>query len=185
MSLEQESISKIAQPLPLAKIAIVGMDAVFGECNGLDAFERSIYEGKQHFIPLPPKRWHGIEEQENLLKEYGLADGKAPIGAYITDFEIDTLAYKIPPNELEKLNPQQLLLLKVADRALKDANIPEGENVAVIIAAETEFSVHQLQQRWNFSWQIKDGLERCKHCFTSRQNCSTRNSLSKIVFTIK
>ncbi|MBE9033940.1 PfaB family protein [aff. Roholtiella sp. LEGE 12411] len=157
MSLEQESIS-ITQPVPLAKIAIVGMDAFFGECNGLDAFERSIYEGKQHFISLPPKRWYGIEEKEDLLKEYGLADGKAPLGAYITDFEIDYLAYKIPPNELEKLNPQQLLLLKVTHRALKDANIPEGGNVAVIIAAETEFSVHQLQQRWNLSWQIKDGL---------------------------
>jgi acyl transferase domain-containing protein len=112
-----------------AKIAIVGMDAIFGECNGLDAFERSIYDGKQHFIPLPSKRWYGIDEQENLLKEYGLPEGKAPLGAYITDFEVDTLAYKIPPNEVEKLNPQQLLLLKVADRALKDAKIPEGGNV--------------------------------------------------------
>jgi PfaB family protein len=140
------------------KIAIVGMDAFFGECKDLDAFERSIYDGKQHFIPLPPQRWHGIEEQKDLLQKYGLADGKAPIGAYIQDFDIDTLAYKIPPNEVEKLNPQQLLLLKVADRALKDANIPKGGNVAVIIAAETELSVHQLQQRWNLSWQIKDGL---------------------------
>ncbi|MBH8564533.1 type I polyketide synthase [Nostoc sp. CENA67] len=140
------------------RIAIVGMDAFFGECNGLDAFERSIYDGKQHFISLPPKRWYGIEAQKDLLKEYGLAEGKAPIGAYITDFDIDTLGYKIPPNEVEKLNPQQLLLLKVADRALKDAKIPEGGNVAVIIAAETELSVHQLQQRWDLSWQIKDGL---------------------------
>ncbi|MBW4641490.1 MAG: type I polyketide synthase [Goleter apudmare HA4340-LM2] len=148
----------LEQDLQSAKIAIVGMDAFFGECKGLDAFERSIYDGKQHFIPLPPKRWHGIETQENILKEYNLPDGKAPTGAYITDFEIDTLAYKIPPNEVKKLNPQQLLLLTVADRALKDAKIPEGGNVAVIIAAETEMSVHQLQQRWDLSWQIKDGL---------------------------
>lgn len=141
-----------------SKIAIVGMDAFFGECHDLDAFERSIYDGKQHFIPLPSKRWHGIDEQKNLLQEYGLAEGKAPQGAYVQDFDIDTLAYKIPPNEVEKLNPQQLLMLKVADRALKDAGITEGGNVAVIIAAEAEFSVHQLQQRWNLSWQIKDGL---------------------------
>lgn len=148
----------LEQQLQSTKIAIIGMDAFFGECKSLDAFERSIYDGKQHFIPLPPKRWHGIEAQENILKEYNLPDNKPPLGAYITDFEIDTLAYKIPPNEIEKLNPQQLLLLKVADRALKDAKIPEGGNVAVIIAAETESSVHQLQQRWDLSWQIKDGL---------------------------
>ncbi|MGM3307904.1 PfaB family protein [Anabaena sp. WFMT] len=141
-----------------AKMAIVGMDAFFGECGDLDAFESSIYDGKQHFIPLPEKRWHGINEQEKLLQKYGLEAGKAPQGAYISDFEVDTLAYKIPPNEVEKINPQQLLLLKVCDRALKDAKISPGANVAVIIAADTELSVHQLQQRWNSSWQLKDGL---------------------------
>ncbi|MEH2372960.1 PfaB family protein [Nostoc sp.] len=145
-------------PVPPVKVAIVGMDAFFGNCNGLDAFERSIYDGTQHFTSLPPQRWHGIENQENVLKEYGLADGKAPVGAYIKDFEIDTLSCKIPPNEIEKLNPQQLLLLKVSDRAVKDAKLQEGGNVAVIVAAETEFSVHQLQQRWNLSWQVKDAL---------------------------
>ncbi len=146
------------EPLHPEKIAIVGMDAFFGGCDGLDAFERSIYEGRQHFIPLPPNRWHGVEKQEYLLKKYGLADGKAPLGAYITDFEIDTVSSKIPPNEIEKLNQQQLLLLKVAERALKDAGIKEGANVAVLIATETEFSAHHLQQRWNLDWQIKEGL---------------------------
>ena len=152
-----ESVESIP-PVPPSKVAIVGMDAFFGNCNGLDAFERSIYDGTQHFTSLPPQRWHGIENQESILKEYGLADGKAPVGAYIKDFEIDTLSCKIPPNEIEKLNPQQLLLLKVSDRAVKDAKLQEGGNVAVIVAAETEFSVHQLQQRWNLSWQVKDGL---------------------------
>lgn len=141
-----------------AKMAIVGMDAFFGECRELDAFESSIYDGKQHFIPLPEQRWHGINEQETLLREYGLEAGKVPPGAYIDNFEVDTLAYKIPPNEVEKINSQQLLLLRVADHALKDAGISPNSNVAVIIAADTELSVHQLQQRWNSSWQLKDGL---------------------------
>ncbi len=147
-----------SSPLKLAKMAIIGMDAFFGDCNGLDAFERSIYDSTQQFTTLPSERWHGIENQTDLLKQYGLKDGKAPQGAYIKNFEVDTLAYKIPPNELAKLNPQQLLLLKVADRALQDASIKEGANVAVLIACETELSVHQLQQRWNLDWQIKEGL---------------------------
>jgi PfaB family protein len=170
MIVEQGSTSGKAEadePLQPAKMAIVGMDAFFGGCNGLDAFERSIYEGKQQFIPLPENRWTGIENVESLLKQYNLPEGKAPIGAYIQDFELDTLSSKIPPNELDKLNPQQLLLLKVAERALKDASIKEGGNVAVIIAAETEFSVHQLQQRWNLSWQIKEGLNAGEICLPS------------------
>lgn len=146
------------EPLKLSKMAIVGMDTFFGGCDGLDAFERSVYEGKQHFVSLPPQRWYGVENQTELLKKYNLHQGKAPMGAYIQDFEIDTVSSKIPPNELDKLNQQQLLLLKVAQRALKDAGIKPGNNVAVLIATETEFSVHQLQQRWNLAWQIKEGL---------------------------
>jgi PfaB family protein len=145
-------------PLEVAKIAVVGMDAYFGNCKNLDEFERSIYDGIQHFIPLPEKRWRGVEKETDLLKQYGLSEGKAPMGAYIQDFEFDMISSKIPPNELDKLNPQQLLLLKVAERALKDAEIQPGGKVAVIIAAETELSVHQLQQRWNLSWQVKEEL---------------------------
>ncbi|NJR14953.1 MAG: PfaB family protein [Calothrix sp. CSU_2_0] len=146
------------EPLIPTKIAIVGMDAFFGNCNGLDAFERSIYDGTQHFIPLPAERWYGVEKQADLLKQYGIEGGNAPQGAYLQNFDVDTLAYKIPPNELAKLNPQQLLLLKVADRALQDGGIKEGSNVAVLIATETELSVHHLQQRWNLDWQVKEGL---------------------------
>ncbi|NET06427.1 MAG: beta-ketoacyl synthase [Symploca sp. SIO2B6] len=147
-----------SEPVATAKMAIVGMDALFGACDGLEAFDRSIYEGKQHFIPLPPKRWQGIEQQEQLLKDYGFEDSQAPLGAYIQDFEIDTLRFKIPPNEVEKLNPQQLLTIKVADRALQDAKLEEGGNVAVIIAMETDPAIHQLQERWHLPWQIEQGL---------------------------
>lgn len=154
---------------PYTKIAIVGMDALFGSCDGLDAFDRSIYEGTQHFIPLPPRRWKGIEEQKELLKRYGFDDGEAPEGAYIKEFEIDTLHSKIPPNEVETINPQQLLILKVADRALRDAGLSKGENVAVIVAMETELSVHQLQQRWDLSWQVKEGLTQGNNSLPTEQ----------------
>lgn len=51
------------------KIAIVGMDCYLGGgCKGLDTFERSIYEGTQHFISRPPQRWQAIEAQQQLLK---------------------------------------------------------------------------------------------------------------------
>ncbi|CCH66700.1 heterocyst glycolipid synthase [Richelia intracellularis HH01] len=161
MILEQGNLDKSvtpSEPMKPVRVAIVGMDALFGECDGLDAFERTIYEGRQHFIPLPSQRWHGIETQAELLKKYGLKDGKAPDGAYIKEFTIDTVSSKIPPNELDKLNQQQLLMLKVAERALIDADIKPGSNVAVVIAAETELSVHQLQQRWNSDWQVREGL---------------------------
>lgn len=167
--------AEVSEPVATAKMAIVGMDALFGSCDNLDAFERSIYEGKQHFIPLPPKRWKGIEQQEQLLKDYGFEESQAPLGAYIQDFEIDTLRFKIPPNEVEKLNPQQLLTIKVVDRALQDAKLEEGGNVAVIIAMETDPAIHQLQERWHLPWQIEQGFTKEKLSLSDQQLSQLQN----------
>ena len=166
---------EIKSPFPLA---IVGMDAYFGDCDGLDAFERTIYEGKQHFKQLPTHRWKGIERQKDLLQSYSCDRAEAPLGAYIASLEIDTLRSKIPPNEVEQLNPQQLLMLKVADRALKDAKLSEGGNVAVIVALETDPTVHQLQQRWHLPWQLQQGLDQAQLSLSAE-------ALAKLETTVK
>ena len=147
------------QPVELQPMAIIGMDAHFGDCAGLEAFYSTIYNGKQHFKALPKGRWKGFDENETLLKAFGFADGKAPRGAYIEDFEIDLLRYKIQPKEAETLEPQQALILKVADRALEDAGLEESRNVAVLIAMESELAIHHYLARWDVSWQLKEALQ--------------------------
>ncbi|WP_445635283.1 PfaB family protein [Nostoc sp. DSM 114161] len=129
------------------KIAIVGMDCYLGGgCKGLDTFERSIYEGTQHFISIPPQRWQGIQTQEDLLKNSDFDGDFAPLGAYIKDFEIDTLRLGIPPEEVENFDPQDLLMLEVADRTLKDAALPQGTRIAIILVTATELDFNQLPQ---------------------------------------
>lgn len=144
--------------VPLQSMAIIGMDAHFGDCRGLTNFYDTIYTGKQHFKTLPEKRWKGVEKNTALLTEYGFVDGQAPKGAYIDEFEIDLLRYKIQPKDAERLHPQQALLLKVADNAIKDAGLAEHQNVAVLVAMETELAIHQSLARWDVSWQIKEAL---------------------------
>lgn len=146
-------------PVGSSPLAITGMDAFFGGCDGLDAFERTLYEGKQHFIPVPPERWKGMEDDQQLLQKYGFADGKAPLGAYIKDFELDFFQFKVSPKREEQPIPRQLLMLKVADRAIRDAQLKEGGNVAVIIAMETDLSAHLYRARCDAQWQIPQGLE--------------------------
>ncbi|MCB9291354.1 MAG: hypothetical protein H6560_28875 [Lewinellaceae bacterium] len=97
-----------------------------------------MYHSRQHFRYLPKGRWKGFDEHKELLQAYGFPDGKAPKGAYIEDFEIDLLRYKIQPKEAETLEPQQALILKVLNNALKDAGLEESRNVAVLIAMESE-----------------------------------------------
>ncbi len=154
---QNNSTSK--KPFNLQPMAIVGMDAHFGACTNLDDFYATIYNGKQHFKPLPKGRWKGFEENTDLLKRYGFEDGKAPKGAYIEDFEIDLFRYKIQPKEAETLEPQQALILKVADNAIKDAGLEESQNVAVLIAMESELAIHHYLARWDVSWQLKAALD--------------------------
>ncbi|MBE9200002.1 MULTISPECIES: type I polyketide synthase [unclassified Nodularia (in: cyanobacteria)] len=124
----------------IPKIAIVGMECYLGGgCEGLDTFEQSIYEGTQHFIPLPDQRWTEIKQPELLLEKYGFQGSQAPLGAYIQDWQISAKAGA-------KFNPQELLMLQVADNAFKDAGIHPGAKVAVIIVSAAELALSQSTQ---------------------------------------
>ncbi len=140
------------------QLAIVGMDCFLGGCQGLDALERSIYELNQHFTTFPSQRWQEIKTQEHLLKNNDFDTNFPPLGAYIKDFEIDLSDLKLASEE-DKLKPQELLMLKVADNAIKDVKLSKGSRVAVIIVAATELSLRILKPEakdtisnlWNFA----------------------------------
>ncbi len=131
-------------------MAIVGMEAIFGGCNGLHEFYQTIYDNKQHFRSLPPERWKGFELHPEL--------SNPPKGAWLQSFEIDFLRFKLQPNLKEHLIPQQLLTLEVTDRAIKKTKLREGQNVAVLVAMETELEIHRFRGRVNLSTQIEDSL---------------------------
>ena len=142
----------------LPPMAIVGMEAHFGICSHLNAFDHLMYSGQQAFRPLPEKRWKGIEAQEDLLSRFGFAEGGVPAGAFIEDFCFDSMRYRIPPNEVEAMIPQQLLMMSVADRAIQDACIKEGANVAVLIAMEADPTLHQFRGRIDLGWKLEQAL---------------------------
>ena len=142
---------------PSIRLAITGMDAHFGPLNGLYDFARGLYEGEAAFIDLPENRWKGLDRHPDLLKQFGL-EGDVPKGAYIGTFDIDFMKYRIPPNPEDEPIPQQLLLLKVADNAVRDARLGEGQNVAVIVALGTELALHRYRGRADLNWQIEQTL---------------------------
>jgi PfaB family protein len=141
-----------------SSMVITGMDALFGSSGDITEFHRTVYEGLQLFRKLPEERWKGMEKCESLLKQYGFKDGKAPLGAYVDQFDIDFLGFRIPPNKEDRLIPQQLITLKVADRALKDAGIKEGTNTGVLVAMGSELSLHQFRGRVNLTTQLDEGF---------------------------
>jgi len=145
-------------PTPLARMAIIGMDAHFGVFDTLEKFANAIYDGDTAFIPLPDGRWKGAQHHPEWLNAYGLSD--APQGAYIDRFDLDFAQYKIPPHPADEPIPQQLLLLKVADNAIRDAGLHEGANVAVLVALGTELALHQYRGRLDLNWQARDAIQK-------------------------
>lgn len=152
MIIEQNSepikTEKSMPQMPKTPMAIIGMEATLGGCSDLNAFANSIYHGTQHTTTLPSQRWKGIKTE------------KAPEGAYLKNANIDFLTIKTPPNDTDQPIPQQLLMLDVANRALKDANLKPNGNIGIIIAMGTELAIHQYLGRCDLTWQIQNGLEK-------------------------
>ncbi|PKG84303.1 3-hydroxyacyl-[acyl-carrier-protein] dehydratase FabA [Colwellia sp. 75C3] len=146
--------SKVAKPAQ--SLAIVGMDAHFGSAYNLSTFKTLLDNKATTFRELPAKRWKGINNNTAVMN--ALALNKAPMGGYVEDFDIDFLRFKVPPNEQDCLIPQQLMMMKVADNAAKDANLTPGSNVAVLVAMGMELELHQYRGRVNLTTQIEDSL---------------------------
>jgi len=143
--------AKAAEPL-----AIIGMDCVVGGSASLNEFKQLINSKNNCFRELPTKRWKGLQQNRKIKEILQLSN--APKGAYIEQFDIDFLRFKIPPNDQDCLIPQQLLMMKVADNAAKDAGLKEGANVAVLVAMGMELDLHQYRGRVNLTTQIEDTL---------------------------
>ena len=107
---------------------------------------------KNTFRELPKKRWRGLEEEELIQQAF---EGNIPKGSYIENFELDFLKFKLPPHLEERLIPQQLLLMKVADQAVRDAKLEQGGRVAVLVAMGTELELHQIRARVNLGAQFE------------------------------
>ncbi|MFJ6087365.1 beta-ketoacyl synthase N-terminal-like domain-containing protein [Streptomyces sp. NPDC092369] len=152
-------------------LAIIGMGAHFGSFSTLDAFERAGYEGISGVRELPPNRWRGFESAPGgPLERAGLAHDFVPKAAYLDGFEADATSYRIPPNDLDHFNQQHLLMMRVAEEALKDAGYErpgpgaKGRRVAVVLGMEMEPSAEGHGARYALgrklaAWCAAAGLD--------------------------
>ncbi len=155
-SKHQQSTAQVSyQHTPLN---IIGLASHFGPLSSINALDNTISAKQDAFIPLPAKRWKGLDKHPEILANFGLP--AVPQGAYIDQFDFDFLRFKVPPNEDDRLISQQLLLIKVADEAIRDANLMPGGKVAVLVAMETELELHQFRGRVNLHTQLADSLKK-------------------------
>ncbi len=143
-------------PAPIS-LAVTGIASHFGSLASINALNHAIASDGHGFTHLPDNRWKGLDKHPELLARFGLE--QVPQGSYVDGFELDFLRFKLPPNEDDRLIPQQLMLMKVADEAINDAQLKAGQKVAVLVAMETELELHQFRGRVNLHTQLADSLQ--------------------------
>ncbi|QNM94647.1 hypothetical protein H9L41_11840 [Chitinimonas koreensis] len=142
------------QPAPEAGTArraasaalLTGLGAAIGDCPDLAAVARALAKGQPRLRPLPAGRHAGLPFD-------------APAGAYLDRVAIDALRLRVPPNDIDRMYPQQLLMLAVGDAALRDAGIEPGSRTAVIVAGAMDHAGHRLMARWEAAWRLEDNLD--------------------------
>lgn len=147
----------------LEKIAIVGMHGQWGNINSLEVFNDMIYHCRQNFYPLSSDRWLGVEENTALMQQFGFENKKAPTGCYCDSFELDCIQFKIPPQQADLQLFNHLLMLQVADKALKDAGFSktnQPRNIAVLVSSKMDWANHRCLTRLKFPWYLQQKLKK-------------------------
>ncbi len=137
-------------------IAVVGLDARFGQWQDLTSFQARVLGGGAPARPTQPKDWWGAEKSawfaKEKLKETPFA------GFYLDQFAQSPAQFRIPPKELEEMLPQQLLMLQSAAAAIADAGMGKKENLraGVFIGIALDLNSTNFAFRWSIAEKARE-----------------------------
>ncbi len=137
-------------------IAIVGMGTYFGPWKNLREFQERILGGDNTKATDFNRQWWGVLESDWFKKSgYNRSSFQ---GYYIDQLNIGMGNYRIPPNELKEMLPQQLVMLLVADQAFKDANYnsDDGLHTGVYIGLGLDLCTTNFHFRWALYNRLND-----------------------------
>ena len=147
----------LSVPLPPQEkhdsIAVVGMDARFGQWQSLRAFQERVLGGDTAAVPTPPKGWRGASESRWFHTE-GL-DATPFAGFTMDEVALPANRFRIPPREMEEMLPQQLLMLQTAAEALHNAGCDRDNNssTGVFIGIALDLNSTNFSLRWALAGQ--------------------------------
>ncbi|MFP4446422.1 MAG: beta-ketoacyl synthase N-terminal-like domain-containing protein, partial [Desulfosudaceae bacterium] len=143
------------------EVAVVGMEAVFGRAAGLRTFQETLLRGEQLLKKRGPDRWRGGEA---IARDF--LDADIERGAFIDEVAVRVGEFHIPPNEIDQILCQHLLILKAMARAMADAGLSIGEkrvDTGVVVGMDFDVAANDYHFRWNLSnavthWETALGL---------------------------
>jgi len=121
-------------------IAIIGMDAAFGPWQSLPEFQRRVGGADHAAQPRTLDKWWGVSNQDEV-RGYAIDQVTVPIGRF-----------RIPPQELKEMLPQQLLMLQVAANAIADAGLSTTGGLTeagVYIGIGLDLNTTNFHVRWS------------------------------------
>lgn len=137
------------------RLAIVGIACEVGELSDIRSFsERSVF-GVGELPSREMKHWWGHER------------GREFRGNQVDALSVGIKRFRIPPNELKQMQPQQLLMLRVAGDAMGDAGLAiggEGDaQLGVFVGIGLDLNTTNFHFRWMMQhyarvWNEKMGL---------------------------
>ena len=140
--------------------AIVGMETLSENAKNLGSFKNLIFGKTAPKTKNPGSRWR---HTRHLAK--GL--DKTPT-AFMDKICIELGEFHIPPNQMEDILPQHLVMLKAAKGALKDAGIsprplktePDRIKTGCAIGIEFDFGATDFFLRWKLQARDKEILNK-------------------------
>jgi acyl transferase domain-containing protein/NAD(P)H-dependent flavin oxidoreductase YrpB (nitropropane dioxygenase family)/NAD(P)-dependent dehydrogenase (short-subunit alcohol dehydrogenase family) len=101
------------------QVAIIGISLCVPGADDKSRFFRNLADGRVAISELPASRWDvGLYFSEDKQESDGCY---SRWGGWVSDFVFDPLKYGMPPNRWNSVNPNQIISLEMADRALVDA----------------------------------------------------------------
>ncbi len=127
-------------------VALVGMDVHVGKAETLEAWAQAVLQGQSLHDARPKHRWSG---GESWLSQ-SIPDLPEQ-GSYLSSLDVPIGTFRLPPNEIAQLLPQQLLMLQVAAKAMRDAGLPLRDRrprMGTFIGVGFDFECTRFHLRW-------------------------------------
>jgi acyl transferase domain-containing protein/3-hydroxymyristoyl/3-hydroxydecanoyl-(acyl carrier protein) dehydratase len=133
--------------------AIVGMETISGNADNLGKYTELILGKFRPKTPEPRTRQPGTRWRRTRHLSRGV--DKLPT-AFMDDLSVELGQFHIPPNQMEDILPQHLIMLKAAKGALEDACIPprplktesDRTSFGCAIGIEFDFGATDFSLRW-------------------------------------
>jgi acyl transferase domain-containing protein/3-hydroxymyristoyl/3-hydroxydecanoyl-(acyl carrier protein) dehydratase len=147
------TISDTPIPPSHTPIAVIGMAGSFGRYGSLKSFQQAVFSGDSTIRKRPEDRWKNADIAAGKHLDRPDMDG-----GFIDQVSMTIGEFHIPPKEIPDILPQQLIMLKTAADAMKDAGIPlreERPQMGALIGIDFDFEATNFHLRW----YLKEAIE--------------------------